>query len=68
MGCFLQLPKIAYVTQVTVYFLPDALGSVRQMADENGVITLAQSYAPYGEVKTSEGNAQTAYAFTSYTF
>ena len=30
------------------YFLSDALGSVRQMSDATGTVTLAQSYAPYG--------------------
>jgi RHS repeat-associated protein len=57
--------RIAQVSETqTGYFLPDALGSVRQMADEEGEITLAQSYTPYGEVLASEGTAQTAYAFS----
>ena len=30
----------------TGYFLPDALGSVRQMTDAYGDITLTQSYTP----------------------
>jgi len=39
----------------TGYFLPDALGSVRQMTDAYGDITLTQSYTPYGEILYSEG-------------
>ncbi len=57
--------RIAQVSETqTGYFLPDALGSVRDIADENGEITMTQSYTPYGEVMASEGAAQTAYAFT----
>ena len=46
------------------YFLGDALGSVRQLADTAGAVTLTQSYAPYGEVTQSVGTSQTSYAFT----
>jgi len=35
------------------YLLPDALGSVRQIVDANGNVTLAKSYEPYGTVLTS---------------
>lgn len=61
--------RIAQVSETqTGYFLPDALGSVRQMTDENGEVNLAQSYTPYGEVIASEGEATTAYAFTGENF
>ncbi len=30
----------------TDYFLPDALGSVRQLTDGNKAVTLARSYQP----------------------
>ncbi len=57
--------RIAQVSETqTGYFLPDALGSVRQMTDEEGEVTLTQSYAPYGEVLESQGTATTDYAFT----
>ena len=46
------------------YFLGDALGSVRQLADTTGAVTLTQSYAPYGDVVSSVGTSQTSYAFT----
>ena len=48
----------------TDYFLGDALGSVRQLADENGEITLGQSYDPYGNVISSIGDGTSVYAFT----
>ena len=51
-------------TPDTSYFLGDALGSVRQLADSAGAVTLTQSYAPYGEVTQSIGASQTTYAFT----
>jgi RHS repeat-associated protein len=46
------------------YFLGDALGSVRMLADEEGEITLLRSYEPYGEVLTNQGSGETSYAFT----
>ncbi len=48
----------------TEYFLTDALGSVRQMVDETGELTLAQAYQPYGETLSSVGNGATSYGFT----
>ena len=46
------------------YLLPDALGSVRQIADANGNITLAKSYEPYGSVLTSTGTASSIFGFS----
>ncbi|MGP8330095.1 MAG: RHS repeat-associated core domain-containing protein [Methanosarcinaceae archaeon] len=51
-------------SQLPEYFLGDALGSVRQLADTAGAITLTQSYAPYGDITSSTGTSQTSYAFT----
>ena len=48
----------------TEYFLGDALGSVRQLTDASGEITLAKSYAPYGETANSAGSAISPFAFT----
>lgn len=42
-------------TSAGEYLLPDALGSVRQIADANGDVTLAESYEPYGSVLTNNG-------------
>ena len=59
--------RIAQVSPTqTGYFLPDVLGSVRQIADGNAPvnIVLAQSYTPYGEVLESYGMGASEYAFT----
>jgi RHS repeat-associated protein len=53
-----------YTTYSTDYFLGDALGSVRQLADHTGVTTLSRNYEPYGEVLNSAGSATTNYGFT----
>ncbi len=55
---------LAQNSTVWEYLLPDALGSVRQIADANGNITLAKSYEPYGGVLTSTGAASSMYGFT----
>jgi RHS repeat-associated protein len=47
------------------YFLGDALGSVRQLVDGNGAVTLAKSYQPYGEVYSSTGSGASNYGFTN---
>jgi RHS repeat-associated protein len=68
--------RIAQVAETqTGYFLPDALGSVRQMTDAYGDVTLTQDYTPrlrprrgYGEILTSEGTTTTDYAFTGESY
>jgi RHS repeat-associated protein len=40
------------------------LGSVRQIVDANGNVTLAKSYEPYGSVLNSSGTASSMYGFT----
>ncbi len=45
------------------YLLPDALGSVRQIVDANGNVTLAKSYEPYGTVLTSTGTASSSFGY-----
>ncbi len=45
------------------YFLPDALGSVRQITDGSGEITLAQTYQPYGEILSQGGAGQSPYGY-----
>jgi YD repeat-containing protein len=45
------------------YHLPDALGSVRQMTDEGGTVTLAQFYESFGEVLESVGTGATTHSF-----
>ena len=46
------------------YFLTDALGSVRQLADSSGTITLVKDYEPYGEILSSDGTGTSSYGFT----
>ena len=46
------------------YHLPDALGSVRQMADAAGAISYAQSYEPYGAA-VSAGKVLRAYLLSN---
>jgi hypothetical protein len=39
------------------YYLGDALGSVRQLTDEAGEITLVKSYLPFGKAINWSGGA-----------
>ena len=47
----------------TEYFIGDALGSVRQLADSNGQVTLAETYAPFGVAINSAGNGSSIFGF-----
>ncbi|MEW5873327.1 MAG: RHS repeat-associated core domain-containing protein [Chloroflexota bacterium] len=47
----------------TGYFLGDALGSVRQLVDGDGVVTLARGYEPYGVVLGSSGSGVSDFGF-----
>jgi RHS repeat-associated protein len=58
------LGRISQTNTDTEYFLGDALGSVRQMTDTAGEITLVKNYAPYGTTSQSAGDSQSAYGFT----
>ena len=57
--------RISQQATQTEYFLGDALGSVRQLTNPIGAVTLTQSYTPYGEVTQSTGTSQTSYGFTN---
>jgi RHS repeat-associated protein len=46
------------------YHLPDALGSVRQLTDAAGGVTLAHAFEPYGESLASSGAGDSAYGYT----
>ena len=46
------------------YYLTDGLGSVRQLADSVGDITLSKNYQPYGEVAFDAGGGSSSYGFT----
>ncbi len=56
--------RISQHATQTEYFLGDALGSVRQLADTAGAVTLTQSYSPYGETISSVGSGVSVYQFT----
>jgi RHS repeat-associated protein len=47
----------------TEYFLTDGLGSVRQLANSAGSVTLAQRYDPFGNPLSSSGSGTSVWAF-----
>ena len=47
------------------YFLGDALGSVRQLTDASGAVTMAKVYDPYGVVSAISGNGSTSYGYAN---
>jgi RHS repeat-associated protein len=49
-----------------VYILPDHLGSVRQLVDDAGQVSLAQSYDPFGVLNSQHGtqNSQLPFGYT----
>ncbi len=46
------------------WFLGDALGSVRQLVDEDGAVVLARDYDPYGQLLSESGSGASGYGFT----
>jgi RHS repeat-associated protein len=59
------IDRIAQISgTIPEYFLTDGLGSVRQLVDSTGTITLAKSYEPYGETISSAGGGVSVYQFT----
>ncbi|MBN1371298.1 MAG: RHS repeat-associated core domain-containing protein, partial [Anaerolineaceae bacterium] len=54
-----------FTGEESAYFLGDALGSVRQLVDGSGNITLTKSYEPYGKGLTSVGSGSSMYGFAS---
>jgi RHS repeat-associated protein len=58
--------RIAQISgSTTEYFFGDALGSVRQIANQSGVVTYAHAYDPYGVVTTTSGSSYTPFGYTS---
>jgi RHS repeat-associated protein len=47
----------------TGYYLPDSLGSVRQIIDASGTLQLAKSYDPYGNVLSESGEGESIFGF-----
>ena len=48
-----------YSATGTDYFVTDVLGSVRQLADADGQVSLAQSFKPYGEMLSRNQEIET---------
>jgi len=46
------------------YHNHDALGSLRQLTDADGTVTLTKSYLPYGDELSSSGVGASSYGFT----
>jgi len=59
------LARLAQVEDGDVaWFLGDALGSVRQVVDDDGAVILARDYGPYGRVTAESGTGRSGYGFT----
>ncbi len=54
-----------YDSGIGEYFLGDALGSVRQLTDDAGAVTLVKTYQPFGNVMQSIGTDSSPYGFTN---
>ncbi len=70
-GRIAQSPNHPIAQSQMEYFLTDALGSIRQLTNATGSVTLAKAYDPYGvvtQVSTGSTNAsgasQTDYGYT----
>jgi RHS repeat-associated protein len=50
-------------TDQWAYHLPDAIGSVRQLADSEAQVTFAQSYTPFGEVLSTYGEDGSSFGY-----
>ena len=48
------------------YYLADHLGSTRSLLDEEGTVTAAYDYWPYGKVLASSGTGSTHFRFTGH--
>jgi RHS repeat-associated protein len=56
-------PLAEYESAAWEYLLADPLGSVRQIGNADGNVTLLKSYEPYGTVLNSQGNAASVFAY-----
>jgi RHS repeat-associated protein len=59
-----RISQSSISNQQSEFFLGDALGSVRQLTDANGKVTLAKWYEPYGDVLVSVGDSKSDYGYT----
>ena len=59
------LPGLAqYGGNAWSYYLPDRLGSVRQLTDPSGAVMLARSYDPFGNGLEQVGGGQSVFGYT----
>ena len=59
--------RIARITGDSAsYYLADHLGSTRSLVDEEGTVTAAYDYWPYGKVLESSGTGATHFRFTGH--
>lgn len=58
------LPGLAQYDTAWAYYLPDRLGSLRQLANNTGQVNLAQSYDPFGNVLQQTGSGQSIFGYT----
>jgi len=59
------LPGLAqYGGNAWNYYLPDRLGSVRQLTDPSGAVMLARSYDPFGNGLEQVGGGQSVFGYT----
>jgi RHS repeat-associated protein len=61
---FYGLSRLGQEATDKEYFLGDVLGSVRQMVDSAGDVTLEISYTPFGEVLSSSGSGASIYGYS----
>jgi RHS repeat-associated protein len=57
-------PLAEYEAAAWEYLLADPLGSVRQIANSSGDVTLLKSYEPYGSVLNSQGSATSVFGYS----
>jgi len=61
------LSRLGQEATTTEFFLGDALGSVRQLTNGYGEVTLSKSYDPFGNNLLSLGTGETVFGFTGET-
>jgi len=54
---------VAELTDAWAYYLPDGTRTVRQLSDPEGIVTLARSYTPWGEVLTQSGTGNFTWGY-----
>ena len=59
-----RIAQLNTSSQITDYYMTDALGSVRQLTNGTGAVTYASAYDPYGVVTATSGASGTPYGYT----